>query len=189
MRPGAGLAIVVAIAACASACGSSRSVTVQSTVALPPPTLSPRAVPYLPSKLSPLTPAKLARETGTPGLRGQLGSWGFLDGAERYFQGESRQLQVVDSRVLRFKSAAGAASFVAFIRGHASVYLGSFPGMHPFTSRGRSGILASAQECTCHLANPAFLAVVARGGEVTWLEINGPGATKGRLAQLIATAP
>jgi hypothetical protein len=139
--------------------------------------------------LSRLTAAKLAREAGAPALRGDLDAWGFLAGADRYFQGESRQLQVVDSRMLRFRSAAGADKFVAFIRKHVSVYLGSFPGMRRFASRGRSGILATGQPCTCHLANPAFLAVVARGGDVTWLEINGPGATAKRLAQLISAAP
>lgn len=181
--------VLAASAACLAACGSSRAVTAESKVALPPPTLSPRAVPYLPSELSMVTPSKLAREAGAPELRGQLGAWGFLDGADRYFQGQSRQLQVVDSRTLRFRRAAGADRFIAFVRAHASVYLGSFPGMRTFSSRGRSGILATAQECSCHLANPAFLAVVARAGDVTWLEINGPGATAARLSQLIAVAP
>jgi hypothetical protein len=179
------LAPALAVAVCAAACGSSTSV-----VAVPsPPTLSPQAVPYLPSKFTRLTAAQLAREAGTPRLRRELGTWGFVAAADRYFQGQSRQLQVVDSRKLQFANPAGAAKFVAFVRVHASVYLGSYPGMRRFTSRGRSGILATAQECTCHLANPAFLAVVARGGEVTWLEINGPGATASRLARLIAAAP
>lgn len=189
MRSLVRIGALAASAACVAACGSSRAITVDSKVALPPPTLSPRAVPYLPSRFSMLTPDKLAREAGAPALRGQLGAWGFLDGADRYFQGQSRQLQVVDSRMLRFRRATGADKFIAFVRAHASVYLGSFPGMRGFSSRGRSGILVTAQECSCHLANPAFLAVIARGGNVTWLEINGPGATAARLAQLIAAAP
>jgi len=189
VRALARLAVLAVSAVCLAACGSSRDVTVESKVALPPPTLSPRAVPYLPSKFSLLTPAKLAREAGAPALRRELDAWGFVEGSDRYFQGQSRQLQVVDSRMLRFRRAAGADKFIAFVRAHASVYLGSFPGMRGFSSRGRSGILATAQECSCHLANPAFLGVIARGGDVTWLEINGPGATATRLAQLIAVAP
>ena len=59
--------------------------------------------------------ASLAREAGSPSLSRELSDWGFLAGADRYFQGESHQLQVVDSRTFRFKSAAGAASFVAFV--------------------------------------------------------------------------
>jgi hypothetical protein len=136
-----------------------------------------------------MTGAKLAREAGAPALRSQLQAWGFEVGADRYFQGESRQLQVVDSRALRFRSSAGATAFAAYVRRHASVYLGAYPGLHGFTSRGRSGFLVTGQPCTCHLANPAFLAVVTRGGMVTWLEINGPGATARRLAKLIAAAP
>ena len=78
---------------------------------------------------------------------------------------------------------------MGFVRAHASAYLGSFPLVHRFASRGRRGIIAIAQECQCHLANPAYLGVVSRGPTVTWLEINGPGATPGRLAALIADAP
>ena len=180
------LALLGALAGALGACGSSGAAAPPVT---PPATLSAHAVPYLPSSLHALSRAELAREAGAPKLREQLRAWGFLAGADRYFQGESRQLQVVDSRALRFASASGAGEFVAFVRDHAAAYLGSFPRMHAFSSRGRTGILAVAQPCTCHLANPAFLAVVARGSVVTWLEINGPGATSGRLAQLIAAAP
>lgn len=186
-----GWLLPVALAAAASGCGSSDRASGHPTPAAPlaASTLAPAAVPYLPSTLSPLTAAKLAREAGAPGLRGDLGAWGFVAGADRYFQGESRALEVVDSRMLRFRTTAGADRFVAFVRAHASVYLGSYPGMHGFSSRGRSGIMATAQECSCHLANPAFLAVIARGGDVTWLEINGPGATAARLTRMIAAAP
>jgi hypothetical protein len=178
-------ASLAALVACLAACGSSASVPPAAL----PPTLSPHAVPYLPSRVHPLTGTALAHEAGLRRLRSQLRSWGFVTGADRYFQGESRQLQVVDSRALRFRSATGAGEFVAFVRRHASVYLGSYPGIRSFSSRGRSGILATAQPCTCHLANPAFLAVVSRGRAVTWLENNGPGATRQRLTRLIAAAP
>jgi hypothetical protein len=188
------LAMLVALGACVCGCEVSGGGSVAtsgngSATAHLPSTLPPAAVPYLPSTFRRLTAAGLAREAGAPQLRRQLSSWGFIGGADRYFQGESRQLQVVDSRVLRFRSALGASQFIGFVRHHAATYLGSFPGMRLFRSRGRSGILATAQECQCHLANPAFLAVVTRSGVVTWLEINGPGATSRRLAQLIAAAP
>jgi hypothetical protein len=122
-------------------------------------------------------------------LADELSTWGFVSGSERYFQGESRDLQVVDSRTIQFDGARGASEFVRFVRAHASVYLGSFPLVRGFASRGRSGIVAIAQQCLCHLANPAYLGVVSRGGTVTWVEINGPGATRGRLDSLIAWAP
>jgi hypothetical protein len=161
-----------------------------STTHVPEPaTLPSDAVPYLPSSAKALSPAWLAREAESPSLSRRLSDWGFLAGADRYFQGESRQLQLVDSRTLRFKNPAGAVSFVGFVRRHAAAYLGSFPRLGGLRSRGRSGILATAQPCQCHLANPAYLGVVIRGGTVTWLEINGPAATPRRLAALIAAAP
>ncbi len=154
-----------------------------------PSTLPASAVPYLPSTLKPLTTSSLAREVQAPALAGQLGAWGFQSGSDRYFQGESRRLQVVDSRTLRFSRADGANAYVGFMHAHASAIVGSFPALKPLHAGGRSGFIAVAQECQCHLANPAFLAVLARRGIVTWLEINGPGADKRQLARLLAGAP
>jgi hypothetical protein len=175
------LALAAAALVCAGCGASSSTVTV--------PTLPASAVGYLPSTVAPLTPSFLAREAQAPALRGQLSGWGFQTGRRRYFQGESRRLQVVDSRTLRFRGGAGASAFVGFLRAHLNPYLGGFAAVHPLVSDGRSGFIATAQECQCHLANPAYLAAVARGGTVTWLEINGPGATRRTLAALLARAP
>jgi hypothetical protein len=153
------------------------------------PTLPAAAVPYLPSTAKALTARGLAREAASPELAARLGQWGFVAGSQRYFQGESRRLQVVDSRTLRFRRAAGAGEFVVFMRAHLGAILGSFPKIRTFALGARRGILAVGQECQCHLANPSFLALVVRGGTVSWLEINGPGATRRRLAALLARAP
>jgi hypothetical protein len=96
---------------------------------------------------------------------------------------------VVDSRTLRFRNALGAASFVQFMGAHLSSYVGSLPRIHRYAAEGRTGIVAIGQPCACHLANPALLAIISRGGTVTWLEINGPTATPRALASLIARAP
>ena len=167
------------IAAVASGCGSSARTSTAT-----PATLPARAVPYLASVHKPLTAAFLQREDPAPGLLGRLDGWGFQAGAERYFQGESHRLQVVDSRTLRFHDAAGATAYVGFMRSHLAPYLGSFPKVR----RIRSGIVATGQECQCHLASPALLAMVTRGRTVMWLEINGPGATRQRLTELISQA-
>ena len=173
--------LAVGAALTASACGSS---------ATPPvATLAAHAVPGLPSTRSTLTPGFLARETQAAPLRGQLRSWGFIAGARRYFQGESRTLQLVDSRTLRFRGAAGAAAFVGFLRTHLDSYVGSFARTRRYSAEGRSGFLAVAQACRCHLANPTYLAAVSAHGTVSWLEINGPGATRRELAALLARAP
>jgi hypothetical protein len=171
----ASLALTLVSAACAGASA--------------PPTLGAGAVPYLPSTQRSLSAAGLAREAGTPALAGQLRRWGYRAGEQRYFQGESRRLQVVDSRTLRFGSVAGARAFVSFARAHVEVYLGSFPSLRPLAADGRRGFVAIGQPCQCHLANPAFLAVLARGVTVSWLEINGPAATLQRLQVLLARAP
>jgi hypothetical protein len=182
MRRAAGI-VAVGSALVALACGSS------STRVGGIDTLPAHAVPGLPSTRTMLTPAFLARETQAAPLRAQLQTWGFIAGARRYFQGESRMLQLVDSRTLRFRGGPGATAFVDFLRTHLNSYLGSFASTRGFISQGRSGFLAVAQECQCHLANPTYLAAVSAGGTVTWLEINGPGATRGRLAALLARAP
>ena len=173
-------ALALGAALAVAACGSS---------APPVATLPARAVPGLPSTRTTLTPTFLARETQAAPLRARLRAWGFLAGARRYFQGESRTLQLVDSRTLRFRQAAGAAAFVAFLRVHLNSSLGSFAHTRHYTAQGRSGFLAIGQECQCHLANPTYLAAVSAHGTVSWLEINGPGATRRWLASLLARAP
>ena len=177
-----GVLIAALAAAVVAGCGS-------SAAAGPPPTLPTGAVPYLTSSVKPLSPARLAREAGDPTFARRLRRWGFQAGADRYFQGESRRLQVVDSRTLRFRGSDGATAFVTFMRTHLNPILGSFPQVSGYLSRGRRGILAVAQECQCHLANPTFLAVVVHRGIVSWLEINGPAATRGRVKTLLARAP
>ena len=169
------------VAVLVAACGSSAAPS--------PPTLPATAVPYLASVSKTLTPSLLAREAEAPSLVHRLNGWGFEAATDRYFQGESKRLQVVDSRTLRFRASSGAAAYVAFMRSHLWPYLGPYPKINAFAPGGREGILATGQECQCHLANPSFLALVAHGATVTWLEINGPGATKHGLATLIERAP
>jgi hypothetical protein len=171
-------------------CGSSSTHSTVAPAAEPAPsTLPARAVPYLPSTLRPLTARLLTREAQAPDLAASLRAWRYESGSDRYFQGESRRLQVVESRTLRFGRASGAAAYVAFMRSHLSTYLGSLPKLREFEQDGRRGFLAIGQECQCHLANPTYLAVLAHGNTVSWLEINGPGASQPRLATLLHRAP
>ena len=184
---GVAAAVAVAVAGCGRSGDAPKgSATARSS---PPATLAPDAVPYLPSSVRTVTEHGLAREFQAPALASELRGWGYVSGSSRYFQGESRRLQVVDSRTLRFRSPRGASAFVGFVRVHTGPYLGSFAQVHGFASRGRRGILAVGQPCQCHLANPALLGVVSRGATVTWLLINGPGATVRRLAALLSRAP
>ncbi len=187
-----GVVLALAMAGCGSSTASrpaSSPVPASSRSDAPAPTLPAEAVAYLPSRRKALDGAFLAREAQAPGLAASLARWGFYAGEDRYFQGESRKLQLVDSRTLRFRTGSGATAYVDFMRGHLNAYVGSYPQVRRFSSNGRAGFLATGQECQCHLANPAFLAAVAGPGTVTWLEINGPGATRRTLRSLIARAP
>ena len=96
-----GTAGLVVVAGLLSACGSSSTTSSPPPVASPPATLPARAVPYLPSTLKPLTATLLTREAQAPDLAASLRTWGFQSGSDRYFQGESHRLQVVESRTLR----------------------------------------------------------------------------------------
>ncbi len=171
-----------ALALLAAGCGSAASVARQPALTV----LPPRAVAYLPSSTRSVTAAKLAKEAGTQTLQRDLRAWGFRGGSERYFQGESRRLQVVDSRMLRFRAASGAAAFIRFVTTHPTPYVGSFASVRAL---GRAGKLLIAQPCQCHLSNPAYLGLVPTGSAVSWLEINGPGATRAALVRLMAQVP
>jgi hypothetical protein len=175
--------IMVLAAALAAGCGS------EERPAAPPPALAAAAVPYLDSNARSLTAAIVAREAGDPALEGRLAEWGFDGGSARYFQGQSRRLQVVDSRTLRFRTPAGASAFARFVRADPDAF---FPGAGPvrdFSAGGRRGIIVKGLPCACHLATPALFAVLARATTVSTLEINGPRATVRALRELAARAP
>ena len=117
-----------ALAGCGSSSTADSSSVGHAPAAAPlPRTLAAGAVPYLPSTRRALSASFLARESQVPGLAGRLAGWGYVAGAQRYFQGESRKLQVVDARTLRFRGAPGASAFVGFMRGHLNAYPGFVP--------------------------------------------------------------
>jgi hypothetical protein len=186
MRRAAAVVVTGALCALAAACGGGSPERVSSGPR--PAALPASAVPYLESSERPLTAAGMAKETGLPELAGRLREWGYDAGSRRYFQGPSKRLQVVDSRTLRFRSAAGAQAFVAFVRSRPAAFLGGGLPARDFASRGRRGILVVGAACSCHLATPVLLGVVAGGPVVTWLEINGPGASRRALGRLAARA-
>ena len=191
MRPFRHTAVLLlgAIALAAAACGNAQILDSAPAQAKAPPVLSARAVAYLPSTAHRLTAQRLAREIRLPVLADDLSHWGFRAAAERSFQGESHRLNVVDSRTLDFTRPSGARAYVAFVRAHVAVYIGSYPTVRAFRSAGRSGWLFRAQSCACAGATPLWLGVASRGTRVTWLEINGPDATAATLRTLAALAP
>jgi hypothetical protein len=146
-------------------------------------------VPYLPSRPRRLGIAFLAHEPGLHGLASRLSAWGLVGGGERDFQGDSRRLQVVVSRTLDFRSAAGAAAFARYVHDHAAAWFGALPTIRPLVSNGRSGYSYAAQACACPHASPALWGVVRSAARISWLELNGPRADAAALRRLLRRAP
>lgn len=169
-------ALMVMVAAC-GATTATGSITV----------LSDSAVPGVPSTTKSLTAQDLSKDASIPGFGAQIESWGFIRGAERTFQGQSRHLTFVDSRGLVFRDATGAGAYVAFVHDHVTDFFG-IGGVQPLVAQGRPGWQMTPSACACHLANPVVIGVVSSGSEVVWLEINGPDATPALLMSLLDPA-
>jgi hypothetical protein len=180
--------LVATLAAAVLTAGCGADAPAQSNAA-PPAALPAAAVPYLDSRASALSASGIAHEAQLPDLAGRLAGWGFEAGARRYFQGQSKRLQVVDARSLRFRDAAGASAFVGYFGDHAPSFFGGAGPPKAFASRGRHGVVVEGAPCACHLATPSYLGVVADGPLVTWVEINGPRASLKALHSLADRAP
>jgi hypothetical protein len=179
----AAAAAALALALAVAACGSS-----PRRAATPSGVLPATAVTGLAVITRPLTGQDVQKDATVPHLAARLAGWGYVGGWQRTFQGESRRLTLVVSRSLRFRTSPGAAAFVTFM--HQNV--GRF---YPFAlaSRlsmpGRSGWLIRPPLCSCHMATPLLVGVVAKGRSVSWLEINGPRASTQLLTGLLARMP
>jgi hypothetical protein len=155
----------------------------------PPPVLPAAAVSYLPSAARPLTVHDLVHESTAPGLAAGLARWGYVRGAQRLFQGQSKTLQVVVSRTLEFRSASGAAAYVRYVHRQATAVFGAQPTQEPLSAGPRRGWTITLAPCACHMASPALVGVASAGRRVSWLEVNGPTASAGVLSRLLARAP
>jgi hypothetical protein len=185
MKRIARLSLLLALLA-ASGCGqpSNQQGSVISDARLP--VLAASVVPGIPSVTTRLTTADLARDATIHGLAAKIALWGYLGGRQRTFQGESHHLTLVVSRALMFRNPAGAQHYVAFVREHQAAFFGSFQAQR-LSSQSESGWLFIPPLCACHLANPALIGVLNAGSRVTWLEINGPTATRALLVRLLDT--
>ena len=152
------------------------------------PVLASSSVPGVASRTTDLGVRELARDALIRGLASRIQSWGYLDGRERTFQGESRHLTMVISRSLVFRTATGAAAYVAFVRAHQTGFFGIGVGARARRSYGRQGWQFQPASCACHLANPVVVGVLDDGTRVVWLEINGPDATAPLLHRLLDPA-
>jgi len=179
----AAVAAALTLALAITACGSS-----PRRAATPSGVLPATAVAGLAVVTRPLTGQAVQKDASVPHLAARLAGWGYMGGWQRTFQGESRRLTLVVSRSLRFRTSPGAAAFVTFMHQNAGRF-------YPFalTSRlrlpGRSGWLIRPPLCSCHMATPLLVGVIAKGRSVSWLEINGPQASTRLLSGLLARTP
>jgi hypothetical protein len=149
-----------------------------------PPVLSTDALPGLEETTEPVTAEDLAADFGTG-----VSVDGFVSGTERVFQGESHDLDRVVSRTLEFESPEAAAAYVELVRAHVDDIYGVGTTAKPIEEGGRAGYLVDPAACACHRASPTLTGVVSEGSRVTYLEINGDGATPKTLGELLRVAP
>jgi hypothetical protein len=174
-------ALLVAASGVLAGCGTGAAAATPPSA---PPALPASAVPYLPSSAHAVSSDTLVKDADVPGLAGKLAAFHFVNGSQRLFQGRSHKLDLVDSRTLEFGSARDAAGFVRFVRANAGSYVGQIPVVKPT----RSGVVIVGPTCGCHLSTPVLLGLFNHGKRVTWLEINGPGASRASLLALAAEA-
>ncbi|HYX86414.1 MAG TPA: hypothetical protein VE777_15690 [Gaiellales bacterium] len=146
-------------------------------------------VPGLVAKDREVDATVLAHDAPVPSLPSDLARWGFLAGHEREFTGATKTFTDVVSRTLLFRRPAGARAYVAFVAAHAASFYGRGTAVRAVTSAGRPGYLLRAASCGCHRESPILLTVVSRGTRVSWLVVNGPGATAARAQALAARMP
>ena len=131
----------------------------------------------------------LSHDAPVPSLAQNLEKWGFLGGREREFKGASKTFTDVISRTLAFRAPAGARAYVAFVAAHAASYYGPGTLVRPVSSAGRSGFFVRGASCGCHRETPILVTVVWQRSRVSWLLVNGPGATRARAQALAARMP
>ena len=148
------------------------------------PVLPADALPGLEATTEPLTADDLAADFGA-GVEVDC----FVSGTERVFQGASHDLDRVVSRTLEFESPEAAAAYVELLHAHVDDLYGVGTTAEPFEEGGRAGYLIDPAACACHRASPTLTAAVSEGPRVTYVEINGDGATRETLGQLLRLAP
>ena len=173
MRLGLFLLVLLAL----GGCGSSSPPEAE-------PVLPADALPGLEATTAPLTADDLAADFGS-----DVSVEGFVSGTERVFQGQSHDLDRVVSRTLEFESPEAAAAYVDLLHTHVDDLYGVGTTAEPFEEGGRSGYVIDPAACACHRASPTLTAAVSEGPRVAYLEINGDGATRETLGQLLRVAP
>ena len=110
------------------------------------------------------------------GLRRVLERGGYAGGNEREFYGKTEVFNHVTERVLRFGSAAGATSYLRWLRTHSAQSLGA-PRSITATGLGDGGFTYRPQGCGCHTETPTYLIAWRHGNLALTVLASGAGAT------------
>lgn len=177
---------LVVIAACASGRGYGQAASAPSTsqtsdgaVAIVLPGLPASTLPGYVVNVTQLDAATLSTDAlDPPPLEALLSEAGFETGTERRFTARDKRLTEVVTRVLLFRSADGARTYMAWLRAHGADLLGSrartadppyFPGAIAY-SHGPNGC--------CTKDTFQYFAAWTRGPYSLTLRVGGPGADR-----------
>ena len=140
-----------------------------------PPAGSP---PGMQSRTRPLPATVLVAEVvDHAGLRRTLDQGGYVGGREREFFGKTVVFNHVTEQVLRFGGAAGATSYLRWLRAHSAQSLGA-PRSITAAGIGRSGFIYRPQGCGCHTETPTYLIAWRRGNLALTVLASGVGASQ-----------
>jgi hypothetical protein len=170
-----GLALVATLLLLLPACGSGGEEPPQS--APQPASLPGSVLPELDSRVRPLGAEALAADSYDPeALAELLDEAAFVAGTEREFSGKTRIFDHVIARTLVFRTAAGADTYLSWLRGHGEDFLGRVQAAE-VSPPGESGVVFALVPCgICKKETPTFLAGWRRGATVLTLLAGGSGA-------------
>jgi hypothetical protein len=168
-------------------CGAGAPSSVVSSPAdtAPIPILPKTALPGYVVKVTDLDPTALSSDALDPeGLVAVLAGAGFQAGVERRFTARWKPLTEVEARVLRFRDAAGADAYLAWLGAHGIDMLGS--GAEPSAAPGFAGAIAfSHAPCGSCTKDPVqYLTAWTSGRYALTLLLGGPRAGRAAATQL-----
>lgn len=177
-------AIVLLLAACASA-----PPTIEHADAPSRPPLMPASVlPRMTDDVDALDVAELANEVTDPdGLRSVLADAGFETATQRSFGGGTGAFSRVVARGLAFDADAGAAAFVAWFGEHAPQEFITSERISPAGVPDEVAVFRHEPDGCCHNDVPVFLAAWQRGSSVLFLHAGGRKANMPAFVDLIST--
>jgi hypothetical protein len=108
---------------------------------------------------------------------------GFRGGAENEYSGRTETFNHVVSRVLVFEEPSGARAYLGWLQANASDIVGKVAWQKPL-ALGEDGTIVLQAGCGCHSDLPTYLAAWRRGDSVVTLLADGSGVNRARFEAL-----